>query len=128
MFIHVSGQMLDWVGNVWWMFKKGIGNSDVHWTKKDFGYNQNEMRQNFVKTESLGPGKTSLNISNFNWSFGWSLFNFCPWWWHEWKLMKFSQHLTIFPSVFNNIYHKSLGLSQNLTKKLWDFTKVYDIS
>ncbi len=43
--------------------------------------------------------------------------------WHEWKLTKYSWYLKNFPSLFNNIYLKSFGLLQNITK-MWDFMKV----
>ncbi len=32
---------------------------------KDFGHEQDEMRWNFIKPESLGPRKPSLNSSVF---------------------------------------------------------------
>ena len=35
---------------------------------------------------------------------------------HEWKLTKFRQYLTAFPSHFNNIFLKSLWLLQNLAR------------
>ncbi len=47
--------------------------------------------------------------------------------WHEQKLMKFSQYLTIFLSHFINIYLKSFRRFQNLTK-IWDFMKVNNVS
>jgi hypothetical protein len=39
------------------------------------------------------------------------------------------RHLTVFPSDFNNIYHKNFGILQNLTRNyeiLRKFTKVYE--
>ncbi len=50
------------------------------------------MRQNYVKTESLGPRKTLLNTKNFCKSSGQSLHSFCPFFmaWNNdnlWKLM-----------------------------------------
>ncbi len=39
------------------------------------------------------------------------------------------RHLTVFPSDFNNIYHKYFGILQNLTRNyeiLRKFTKVYE--
>jgi hypothetical protein len=41
-----------------------IHNCDIC-VKKDFGHKRNEMRQNFVKTDSLGLRKTFLNTTNF---------------------------------------------------------------
>ncbi len=86
------------------------------------------MRQNFIKTESLGPRKTWIL-----WTFFVSVLDkVCPTFilflWHEQKLTKFNWNLTVFPSHFNNIYLKSFGLLQNLTinyEKLWDFMKDY---
>ncbi len=72
---------------------------------------------------------------NFCWSDRWSLPNcHIHYLWHEQKLSKFSQYLTVFPSHFINIYLKSFGLLQIFTrnyeifwicmrfsKSLWNF-------
>ncbi len=84
-----------------------------------------------------------LNRKVWDWvKFYWILWTFikvldkvCPTFshfsWHNWKLMKLNQYLTVFPSHFNNIFLKSFKLLQNLMRNceiLWKLTQFHEIS
>ncbi len=87
------------------------------------------MRQNLIKTKSLGPRKNFVEYHELSLKFCTYFAQFCPFSCHEQKLMKFIKYLTFFPSHFNNIYLKSFFLLQNLMKKydiLWKLTKCYE--
>ncbi len=80
---------------------------------KDFSH---KWWQNFIKTKCLGTRKTLLNTTNFCLSYEQSLPNFQPFFMHEWKLIKLSQYLIVFPSHFNNIFPNFFGVLHNLMR------------
>ncbi len=94
---------------------------------KDFVHLWDGTRWNFVKTKSFRPRKTS-----------WNTMNFCKFhkivfptfiYFHEIyrNSANIRQHLTVFPSDFNNIYLKYFMILHNWMRNckiLWKLTKV----